>query len=362
MSHMKLPFQPKLQAHHSTGIIRVRIVTPRGAQWLSTGQTSHEKAREVCTQAFVSQLQMAACATELTADVISRLLTGRRFTCLDILDAWKQEAIIDLGATTFNSYETTIRQWFEFGECAKLPLSSIKRCHLDNFINEPRVSLGGRRGRRAAIRSFYKFASSSGYCVGNPADRTRIKRADLLFAGLEPKHILPLSDEEYRAIMSSPHTTGFWRLATALAWNCGLRIGDVSTLELASIGRESLIVHTKKTGARVEIRYDDPNFGGGELRSALDEIVRQCEPDAVFCFPEMRDIAQNPTRRAWLTYTYTKLMHKCGVWGKSFHSLRHSFALRHRKAGRTLAEIASVLGHANTQATAIYTGDTGISA
>lgn len=352
---MKASFPPRLKKHRSSGVIQVRIFTPRGAQWISTGQTSFKRAREACSKAMIEELQMAACAQALTADAISRMLTGRRFTCVDILDAWKQESMVDLAPDTFNAYDGTLRQWMEFGECARKPLSSVPRRELDAFVNEPGVAAGTRRGRLASLRSYYKFASASGFCVGNSADRIQVKTRDLLFVGLEPKETIPLTEAEYRILMDSPKLTGFYRHATALAWWLGLRLRDVACLELESLRGDSIIIYTKKTGARLEIPLDNPLLGGGELRRVLLEVVEQSVPNSKFCFPDKRSIAINPKRRANLSVVYQRILRRHGITGKRYHSLRHAFAMRLDAAGMTLEQIAKSLAHASTESTRVYT-------
>lgn len=352
---MKPSIEIRLQKHRASGVVRVRIHTPRGAQWVSTGQTSYARAREVCDKAMVERLQMAACAEALTPDVISRLTTGRRFTCSDILDAWKQEALVDLAPDTFNAYEVTLRAWMEFCECAKSPLSAVPRRELDAYVNEPGVAAGTRRGRLASLRSYYKFASAAGYCVGNPAERVRVKTRDLLFAELEPKETLPISDAEYRTLMASPKLRGFYRHATALGYWLGLRLRDIAGLQLASLQENVATVYQRKTGQRLQLPLDDPLLGAGELNRILLEIVEQVPAGSKFCFPEKWAIAIDPKRRANLSVAYQRILQAHGITGKRFHSLRHSHAMRLKEAGLTMEQIAERMGHASTASTAIYT-------
>lgn len=342
--------------HRTSGVVRVRIYTPRGTQWLSTGQTSYEKAREVCTKAMIEQLQMSACAGVLTADAISRLLTGRKFTCADILDAWKQEAMIDLAPDTFAAYEGTVRQWMQFCDCERKPLSAIARRELDGFVNEEGVGAGTRRGRLASLRSYYKFASSAGYCVGNPAERVRVKTRDILFAGLEPKRTVPITEAEYRVLMASPNLREFYRWATALGYWLGYRLRDIACYQLASLQENVSTIYQGKTGKRLELPLDDPLLGGGELNRILLEILESTPSGSVFCFPNQRSMAMDPKRRAHLSVAYQRILRKHGIIGKRFHSLRHACAQRLEDSGLTLEQIAQRLGHASPETTKIYTG------
>lgn len=346
---------PKLIKHRASGIIRVRIRTPRGNQYLSTGQTSYEKARDVCTQAMLEELQMAACAGALTSDVISRLTTGRRFTCEDIRAAWEAEARIDLAPDTFAAYDGAIRAWFEAEGIAKQPISGVKRWSIDRYVNEPGTVAATRRGRLTALRAFYRFASHAGYCVGNLAARSKVNVRDLLFQQMEPKETKPITAEEFERLMASPKCTGFYRHATAFAYWIGWRLRDVACLEWASIQELKYVIFVRKTGRRLEIDVGDELFGGGALSRIVMEILEQPQTDARFCFPHQRAMALSPTRRSQLSIGYRRMLHRHGIVGKRFHGLRHSCAVRLRAAGWTDEDVGMVLGHRSVETTKIYT-------
>lgn len=346
---------PRLLKHRSTGVIRVRIKTPRGNQYLSTGQTSYERAREVVSQAMLEELQMAACAGALTPDVISRLTTGRRFTCEDIRAAWEADARLDLAPDTFHAYDTAIRAWLKAESAADSPISAIKRVAIDHFVNESGVAVGTRRGRLTALRAFFAFANHAGYCVGNLAARTRVQIRDLLFDQLEPRETLPLTAEEFERLMASPRCTGFNRWAAAFAWWLGWRLRDVACLEWASLREVRYVIYVRKTGRRLEIDTADPLFGGGALAAMVREIQDQPQTDARFCFPAERAMANAPTRRAHLSNDFRRMLHRHAIKGKRFHSLRHSCAMRLSAAGWSDEEIKLILGHRSAVTTALYT-------
>jgi integrase len=352
---MKSNFPLKFQKHKASGVVRVKIHTPRGSQWLSTGQTSYDKAREVCDRAMVDRLQMAANAGVLNGNAISLLLTGRKFTCADILADWRTEMEMDLAPDTLATYYGILSNWLVFCECGAKPISSVHRHDLHAFVNEPKIAAGNRKGRLAALRSYYKFCNATGRCVGNMAELVRVQTRDLLFAQLESKETLPITEAEYRLLMASPKVPPFWRAATAMGYWLGYRLRDIACYEAASLNAESTIVFQRKTGGRLELSLNDPLLGGGELHSILLDIVANTPPGSPYCFPEKREIALNPKRRANLSVTYGKILVRHGIEGKRFHGLRHACAMRLKNAGLTFEDIAKRLGHASTSATEIYT-------
>lgn len=333
-------------------------MTPRGSRWISTGQTSYEKARQVCTQAMVAELQMAACANALTPEVICRLTMGRRITCLDVLDAWKTETAMDIAPDTLANYETTLRQWMTALGCEQSVLARVRRTDAYAFINAPGLSVGTRRQRRNALCSYFAFAHAHGFIVSNIAETIRINQRDLHFDRIEPKETLPITAEEYARLMASPTLTGFWRWATALSYWVGYRIRDVACLEWASVQADRLVVYPRKTrasGQRLELELDDPLLGAGELRRIILEMIEQASGDSRYCFPHQRQIALTTSRRANLSVAYKRILVRHGITNKKFHSLRHACFMRLKAAGLSNEQIGQKLGHASVASTEIYT-------
>ena len=64
---------------------------------------------------------------------------------------------------------------------------------------------------------------------------------------------------------------------------------------------------------------------------------------------------QSVRRRALLSVQFKRLCKSCGVEGRVFHELRHTYASAMAKKGKTLPHIANMLGHANLHTTQGYT-------
>lgn len=358
MTAIPTTFRPRLKRRRGQAIIRVQVKTPRGSRWVSTGQTSYDKARQVCTQAMVAELQMAACANALTPEVVQRLTMGRRVTCADILDAWKSETAMEVAPDTLGNYESTLRQWMAALGCEQSVIARVRRCDVYAFVNAPDLSAGSRKQRRNALCSYYAFAHAHGYVIGNIAETIRINQRDLHFDRIESKETLPITPEEFAQLMASPKLTGFWRWATALSYYLGYRMRDVACLEWASVQADQLVVYPRKTrsaGQRLELALDDPLLGAGALRQIILEMVEQASGDSRYCFSEKREIAMDIRRRAGLSVSYQRILQRHSIRGKRFHSLRHACFMRLKAAGMTDEQIARKLGHASSASTQIYT-------
>lgn len=351
------PFRIRLRTHKSSGTVQVAIKTPRGIQWVSTGQTSMLAAGKVVDLAMLQRLQTAACAEILTADAISRMLTGRKFTVSDIYDAWEKDHETELAATTISGYSATLKQWIAERELERSTLMEINVLSLRAWVNSKNVPMGTRKGRLSALRSFFRFASAAGYCVGDPSRRVTVQSRDLLFRQIEKRAILPITEEEFRRLMAPwANISRQWRHAVALAYWLAFRICDVACLEWDSVKENEIVIYPRKTGRRLALPLDSELLGGGELRTVLAEMREdRLASSSPFCFPWMREALLDTKKRAKLSVYFGRVLERNGIRGKSFHSLRHSAAMRLKGAGKTLEEIGKVLGHASEGATAVYT-------
>lgn len=161
----------------------------------------------------------------------------------------------------------------------------------------------------------------------------------------------PVTRNAYRGydIQKRIETLEFWRAAIVIGRFVGLRIGDVAGLERASFTESSVVVHTDKTDARIDV----------PLNSALREVFyAHAADDRQFLFPAQQKINANK-QRAQLPAQFATLLKRCGITNRSFHSLRVSFATdaveRFMAAGKTREEavrlVADLVGHSSTHVT-----------
>lgn len=350
----------RLRKNRKTGTVLVGVRTPRGMQWISTGQTSYRDAKRVCDEARVQEAQMAACANLLMSDVISRLLTGKRCSCTDILEAWREEAGHGTAPGTRELYGIILNQWLVESKLERTAITGIRRGRLSEWVNHPGLSLNGRVMRRKVLVSFYKFAVAAGFCGNNPMPLVKVSRRGLEFGQMEPKETVPMTEAEFRVLMTGGKISRTWRQATALAYWLGLRLSDIAALEWASVQEDRIVVYVRKTGRRLELALDDPLLGGGELRGIIAEMMedRLARPGP-YCFPEFRETINDVRKRAKLSVQFGRVLARNGITGRRFHSLRHAAAMRLKDAGVEIEGISRVLGHSGTAATRIYTAHEG---
>jgi len=311
-----------------------------------------EEAKAIVARSKVTELEMAAKANALNAESLSAIMAGRSIRAGEAISLWAAWRRDVAAPNTIHTQEVVLRQWLGKFDSHGWPVPRLTHAHIDRFVNDSGPTKRSTRDMRlAAIRSFFKFCSAKGYCVGNPADLVVVRLNKLSHVQREPISRVPFTEDEYLLIMAN--ASGFHKRATALSYWTGLRLNDIACLEWPSILPHKLVVWTRKAQARVMLPLDDPTFGDGELRAILLEMM-QAKTHPTFCFPEQRDISLDPTRRAKLSVYYSRLLKGLGIKGKSFHCLRHSFATRLENSGMPIKEIGRLIGHASNETTRNY--------
>lgn len=323
-------------------------------RWISVGETSRARAEAVVAESGVDRLVLLANAGALTADAISVVTTGRKFTAADIIEAWAKDAVMDVSPGTVTTYRTLLGAFFEGIGAARKPLAWVKRHHLDSYVNDSDCKASTRHTRLAALRSLWQFAQANSYISGNLAQTIRVRHRNMTHVQQEKEAAIPLTADEYQVLMSSTKLTVFWRRAIVLGYWLGIRIGDVCRMQVESIGDDWVVVWTNKRGKRIRLPLTDPLIGHPDLLLVLAQL--RAEVPSGYCFPEQNEIIGGP-KRHHLSMAAIRLLEQHGIDFKSFHSLRSSAACRWDAAGKTLLEIGTLLAHADEATTRGYIHD-----
>lgn len=347
---------PTIKKNARTGHYDVLVPVPGGVKrgkhkWISTGETSRHRAESVVSEAGVDRLVLLANAGALTADAISVVTTGRRFTAADIMEAWEKDSAMDVSGGTVTTYKTLLVAFFEGEDAMRKPLPALKRHHLDVYVNDPECKASSRHTRLAALRSLWGFAQANAYISGNLAQTIRVRHNNMTHVQREKEAAIPITADEYQTLVTSPKLTKFWRRAVILGYWLGIRIGDVARFQSESIGPDWVIVWTNKRGKRIKLPLTDPLIGHADLLQVLAEM--KAETPAGYCFPVENEII-NSKKRHHLSMAAIRLLEKHAIQFKSFHSFRSSAACRWDAAGKTLLEIGELLAHSDEETTKGY--------
>jgi integrase len=333
-----------------TGTYSVSFRTVDGRTKTITTRTSNRiDARRIVKASRIEDLEFAARAGRLTNEAISYIVTGKKITMAGAIPEWAKLLEANGKSQNWIKYATGWMQAFiRDTNTAHLPPTSITVEHVNAWVNAPTKSKASSRSvMLSAVRSFFKFANGSGWCVGNPANLAEVNLGKLPHAQKEALAKATFTEGEVKALIAAADPGSFWRAAIAIGRWTGLRISDIAGLEWASFEKMGkIIVWTQKRDRRVELPLE-PNELWLAVLSIKHEHLR-------YVFPEQQAIISDPKRRSWLSKQFERLCLKCGIRGKSFHSFRHTRLTELVNAGMSLSDAALVAGHSSTATTSGY--------
>ena len=326
---------------HANGIYYAHLF---GQRPVNLHTQNKETAQALARESRLAVIEFAARAQAITAETMQRIMAGGRVTCEKALSEWSSWATtIGLTPNTITRYTGVLGQ-FLTGRLRDQVISLTEDI-VDQFVNptESPIVIGTRNNRLAAVQSFFKACVRRGLLLKDPSADIVVKTSGLTFEQKEP-HRREIFTEMELALLSRIESP-FWKCAVVLGQHYGLRLSDVATLEWASLTTKPgrIIIWTDKHDKRLEF----PVCSG--LMKALPAAAH-----GRFVFPEMAALAV-PEKRAALSVYFRRELDRVGVpKGKSFHCLRHTFAVRHQDMGESVDEIRLKLGHSSADTTQIY--------
>lgn len=317
--------------------------------------TTFEEAETLCKEMGIEQLEQLAKHKLLSADIIKTML-GRNISTQDAFDQYHEYMKTIYPPNTLKNYVSPLQELIALNKNKKIWEITIQ--DIDAIINPKGRMLkrDSMKVRLAAIRGFFKFCVSKAFIMEDPSKLVRIKHRELTHEQKQKLVKFPISHLEYRRIMEHcvKEKKDFWIVSTAIAYWCGLRMSDICNLEWSSFTPEGIQVWTLKRDKLVVLPIDHPLINpNNELMNALTYLEYN---NNRFCFPVQRELNQDPKTQSHLPMEFARILKKLGIKqnGKSFHSLRHSFVTRLKKAGLSFEEIGKLVAHGSEEMTKGY--------
>lgn len=314
---------------HKNGIYYAHL---HGSRPVNLRTSDKAEAQKLAKASKLEEIEFAARARLLTAEAVQRLTVGDKVDGNSAFERWSAYLALRGAAGTILTYSATVRQFLERFELLKSSIAAVTDTQVDHFVNgvDP-VGLSTRSVRLAALQNFFRYAQAEGLCLKNPAQLLAVRKETLTFEQKEAKQRDVFTEQEL--IKLDQVEDPFWSQAIGLALNYGLRLGDVAKLETASVQSGRLVVWTDKHDKRIVLPLVEPIVCG----------------EGRYVFPTQASTPINV-----LSQQFTRLCARVGVEGKSFHSLRHTFAVRRKELGDTVDQIRTKMGHSNVATTEIY--------
>jgi integrase len=375
----------RLKKDARTGYYYAQFTTAEGdTKSLSTKTTNREDAVRVAKASNVKELELAAKAGRLTNEAVSRIVAGKRVTLTDALQAYSEwQATVGTAPRTILNYQEIISSWIEHAHIHHLAPIAVTEKHIHPWVNNQASErkANTRRVNLSVVSAFLDYCSIKGWLNGNPAKLCRVNLDHLSHEQKEKRPRAPFTEKDYQTIshwlaqelktasaaLESREAKGhgiteemlnevtalrFFNFAVRLAWETGLRLGDIAGLEWACFtDANEIVVWTGKRDKRVAL----------PLPKHITDLLSQIPVASTkYLFPDYRALHLDNKKRASLSVRFSRLLVKAGVDGqdKSFHSLRHSFVTRMRTDEHmTWDAIALMVGHSHTGTTKGYAGE-----
>ena len=263
-----------------------------------------------------------------------------------------------LSAHTISNYQRDLDKFFGFMHTIK-PSSKDSFCDV-SIVNEVHVrqclttfhrqGLKGKSIQRwlSALRSFFRFAVSKGYCINNPAALVSApKSSKKLPKTMDVDQTIQLVELKGRQWIDARD-----RAILELFYSSGLRLSELVNLDISNIdftGKE-LTVFGKGSKERIL------PIG----RKAMAQLKDWCKSRNVFSL-ESNDALFISTKGTRLSARaiqkrVEEAAKKQGIMNHVHpHMLRHSFASHMLESSGDLRIVQEMLGHANLSTTQIYT-------
>jgi len=150
----------------------------------------------------------------------------------------------------------------------------------------------------------------------------------------------------------------FWLFAVRCSVQTGLRLSDVASLEWRCFGEAGkIVVWMDKTNRRIEHK----------LSAELETLVTQIPVTSpIYLFPEQHQIISDVKRRSLLSVQFKRICERIGIFGKSFHCIRHTAASeKYREIDKddlakrlaenlSMSQIKQLLGHSSVSTSKSY--------
>lgn len=270
--------------------------------------------------------------------------------------------------STFQRYEGIYRKYIKNSSIAGLKLNECNTVKLQFFFNELSKTYSYTQLRYLCdvMRNFFNWCINSGYILKNPCSKIEIKgnKSEIIKRKKENK-IEILTENEINKIKKYIFGTEF-ELLFLLDLSTGLREGELLALEWNDIDFDNQTLKVEKSVKEVYI-YDI------EKNRHIETIVQTPKTLTSFRIVPLphpiilklkeflkkdgiifHDENMQYLKAKNVSYRWKKILQKCNIQHKKFHSIRHTYASTLLKNGVDIQTVAELMGHSAIAITQIY--------
>lgn len=277
----------------------------------------------------------------------------------------------EIKATSFESYESTYRNYIKPYLIADLPINEIKSLKVQDFYNKlylDKISPNNIKKTHKLLRQFFAYAEREGYIIKNPCDNTTLpktKKESEDIINERKNKFQYFTEDEIKELLKIFDNTRYKNIVV-FALGTGMRKGEILGLQWQDIdfdNKQIQVIHNLSYTA--DIHEDGKKYYSTILQTPKSENSIRIIPmsnkiyellsslphksDYVFCNNQGNHIDIKWTEKFW----HNKLKNT-NFYNKRFHDLRHTFATMLLLHGANLVQIKELLGHSSVKITEMY--------
>lgn len=297
-------------------------------------------------------------------------------TLLSSMDLWLNEFVkISCKPSTYDRYYGIYNNYMQKSILSNKILAEIKPLDIQLFYNklyESRKTSSTINTINKVLKSFFSFAFNQGYVSSNPCSGKKVVIPGDLKK--EKKHIEIFSDDDIRKIISI-NEKSIIKSLTLFSLATGMRRGECLGLKWNDIYDNE--IHIERSCKTVKISEKGDKFYKpilqlpktensnriiplpNSLKPLINEIRAIQAQDKLLCSSSYNNNdlifcteTGNLLDDSNLSRSFKRLLKRCNVNYKNFHSLRHTYATKQFELGVPLKTVSYLLGHSDIYITA----------
>ncbi len=267
---------------------------------------------------------------------------------------WVERGLSDHTLASYRSDLKHLAQWWAGLQSERASLLDIQSFDLRDYLAwRAKRKMSPRSTARAlsCIRSFFRYTVSQKLRAEDPS--TDIENPKL------PKPLpKTLTEADVEALLKAPDVTSAIgirdRAMLELLYACGLRVSELTGLQLHQVNLRQGVVRTFGKGSKerlVPMGEAAQHWIERYTREARPELVQGKETDALFPSQRGREMTRQTFWHRIKQHALVADIQK----PLSPHTLRHAFATHLLNHGADLRVVQLLLGHSDLSTTQIYT-------